>query len=175
MSGRKEKEKPSVYGITLINNQEVDLKGSTRKLLLEVTRIYWESCDCTRTRWVVGHRQSRGWCYQPTWEGEKCEELVESGMIVSGEFPICNLEFHHPSKKENNGDVAEHIVDFATLRIPGENRSILRSFADSKSSSPRFWRETFHRGVFFSRQDWIESAVDSSHAGFSLLRLNFEF
>lgn len=48
---------------------------------------------------MVGHHQPRGWCYRPGWgELRLPEESVESGMIVSGEFPICNLEFHHPTR-----------------------------------------------------------------------------
>lgn len=44
------------------------------------------------------------------WELRLPEESVESGMIVSGEFPICNLEFHHPTRspsKKGRGRIME--------------------------------------------------------------------
>lgn len=89
-------------------------------------------------RWARGQRIVRRLALSavpegenPTGDGERGEEarfLTRSRRDhpTAGEFPICNLEFHHPAVlpeegRENNGDVGVHIVDFATFRLSPVN------------------------------------------------------
>lgn len=118
-----------------------------------MTGIYWESYPrvyvCVRARAEVGARWAtrqgivRRLALSTVPEGENpagdgpggARFLTRSRRDhpAAGEFPICNLEFHHPAVlpeegRENNGDVGVHIVDFATFRLSPAYPPCLRIF-----------------------------------------------